>query len=47
MVTRLSGGLQDKWDQVYARVSVELFLFLTFRHVAWAGAGCSDEAGVG
>ena len=31
--------LEDEWDQVDAGVSVELFLFLTFGHVAWASAG--------
>ena len=38
METRSSSSLMDEWDQVYAGVSVELFLFLTFSHVAWAGA---------
>ena len=46
METRSSSSLKDEWDQVYAGLSVELFLFLTFSHVAWAGAGCYEEARV-
>ena len=47
VVSRLSSSLEDEWDQVGAGVSVELFLFLTFSHVAWAGASCCDEARIG
>ena len=39
--------LEDEWDQVDAEVSVELFLFFAFGHVAWTTTGGRYEASVG
>ena len=39
VASRPSCGFKDEWDQVDAGVSVELFLFFAFGHVAWASAG--------
>ena len=44
VVSRPSCGFKDEWDEVDAGVSVELFVLLTFGHVAWASAGGSHEA---
>ena len=46
VLTRSPCGLEDEWDKVDAGVSVELFLFLAFGHVAWASAGGRYEAGI-
>ena len=46
VVSRPSCGLKDEWDQVDAGVSVELFPFLSFGHVARASTGGGQEADV-
>ena len=47
VVSQPSCGFKDEWDQVDARVSVELFLFLAFGHVARASTGGGHEADAG
>ena len=47
VVSRSSGALEDKFDQVDAVVPVELFLFFAFGHVAWTTAGGGYEPSTG